>query len=541
MAPSNKPYSPVEERTHTDASSNHSEASEDIDFTELSASASPPRLGFLRIVLLTCPNFGLQILWLLLMSYGTPFLHSLGISNSVTALVWLAGPLSGAFLQPIFGTLSDKSDHPWGRRKPFILCGAVAVVFCLLALACTEDLTGDHIGIGLKPAAYGVKTEERSHLITQLLAIFWVFAINISIQPFQVGVRAFVVDSCPSNQQIQASAWCTRWNGLGSVFISLFGLSNTSKWAPYLGDSQFKALGVIAACSIVFTVTIVCFLIEDSPNYNEDRPQKDVRDLIIAPHTRLWRIVHELSPNCRQVCKVQCAAWLAWFPILYYTSTFIYQTFILHDHVHTGVGRESGPEEIGQSDYRLLEVARHDGSFAVFLFALVALITSILLPLFISRTHTLVGKWKQESTTILGMTLGKVWGLSHVLLAGCMFLTVFSWTVPFATGLIGVAGMSWAVASWIPFSIISFEVSRETELRSLDEELKPDEKSDHTATILGLQNMAISVPQIFSALVCAVMFKFFEIVDVRDGAAWVLRFSGVAACFAAYLTKELDL
>jgi hypothetical protein len=35
--------------------------------------------------------------------YGTPFLLSLGVSEQLTSLVWLAGPISGLIAQPVIG------------------------------------------------------------------------------------------------------------------------------------------------------------------------------------------------------------------------------------------------------------------------------------------------------------------------------------------------------------------------------------------------------------------------------------------------------
>ena len=35
--------------------------------------------------------------------YGTPFLLSLGLSEHLTSLVWLAGPVSGLVAQPVIG------------------------------------------------------------------------------------------------------------------------------------------------------------------------------------------------------------------------------------------------------------------------------------------------------------------------------------------------------------------------------------------------------------------------------------------------------
>lgn len=39
----------------------------------------------------------------ILSSYGTPFLLGLGISEQLTSLVWLAGPISGLIAQPVIG------------------------------------------------------------------------------------------------------------------------------------------------------------------------------------------------------------------------------------------------------------------------------------------------------------------------------------------------------------------------------------------------------------------------------------------------------
>lgn len=35
--------------------------------------------------------------------YGTPFLLDLGLSEQLTSLVWLAGPISGLIAQPVIG------------------------------------------------------------------------------------------------------------------------------------------------------------------------------------------------------------------------------------------------------------------------------------------------------------------------------------------------------------------------------------------------------------------------------------------------------
>ncbi|KAL1701647.1 hypothetical protein EV121DRAFT_262904 [Schizophyllum commune] len=47
--------------------------------------------------------------------YGTPFLLGLGLSEQLTALVWLAGPISGLVAQPIIGAWIGHASHGWKR------------------------------------------------------------------------------------------------------------------------------------------------------------------------------------------------------------------------------------------------------------------------------------------------------------------------------------------------------------------------------------------------------------------------------------------
>jgi solute carrier family 45 protein 1/2/4 len=220
---------------------------------------------------------------------------------------------------------------------------------------------------------------------------------------------------------------------------------------------------------------------------------------------------------------------------------------IIHDHVHLG-SREDGPQEIGQSDYRLIEVAREFGSLAVFLFALVAFITSLILPLLIRKSSPKSSYPEAPAAvTILSMPLPVVWKNSFIILAFCMFLTFFSWTVPVSIGIVALAGTSWAITIWIPLALISAEIAQNArdeipganEYAGKMESLRRYEGRERTAAILGLHNMAISVPQIISALFCAFLFRSFEIIGVKNGAAWVFRCAGLAAGYAAFLTKNL--
>ncbi len=72
----------------------------------------------------------------------TPYLLQLGLTKSRTSLVWIAGPLSGLIMQPIVGVIADRSRSKWGRRKPFMVGGAIIVGLCLLVLGWTKEIVG---------------------------------------------------------------------------------------------------------------------------------------------------------------------------------------------------------------------------------------------------------------------------------------------------------------------------------------------------------------------------------------------------------------
>lgn len=90
--------------------------------------------------LLTLSLIGLQFCWGTEQTYATPYLLKLGLSKGKMSLVWIAGPLSGLIMQPIIGMISDKSSSKYGRRRPFMVGGTVAVAVCLIILGWAEDI-----------------------------------------------------------------------------------------------------------------------------------------------------------------------------------------------------------------------------------------------------------------------------------------------------------------------------------------------------------------------------------------------------------------
>lgn len=94
----------------------------------------------LYLILLTLSIGGLQIVWSIELSNGSPYLLSLGMSKALVAFVWLAGPMTGVLVQPYVGMVSDRCQISWGKRKPFMLAGTLGVVVTSLLLAYARQI-----------------------------------------------------------------------------------------------------------------------------------------------------------------------------------------------------------------------------------------------------------------------------------------------------------------------------------------------------------------------------------------------------------------
>jgi solute carrier family 45 protein 1/2/4 len=128
------------------------------------------------MILLTVCIGGLQLAWAVELSNGTPYLLSLGLSKSLMALVWIAGPLSGALVQPYVGILSDNCRSSWGKRTPFMVAGSAATILSLLALAWAREIVGGFLGLfGADRASEGVKVS------IILFAVAWIYILDFSI------------------------------------------------------------------------------------------------------------------------------------------------------------------------------------------------------------------------------------------------------------------------------------------------------------------------------------------------------------------------
>ncbi|KAM0434487.1 hypothetical protein ACHAPT_003583 [Fusarium lateritium] len=496
------------------------------------------------LILLTISIGGLQIAWSVELSNGSPYLLSLGLSKSLMALVWIAGPLTGTLVQPYVGMLSDNCRLPWGKRKPFMVGGTVATIVSLMFLAWAKEIVAGSLGIfGADPESQGVK------LTTIVVAVIGVYVLDFAINTVQAAIRAFIVDCAPAHQQEAANAMASRITGFGNIVGYIAGYIDLPKHIGFLGKTQFQVLCAIASVALSLTILVSTVIIKERDPRLEGPPKKDQPN-VFAFFFTIFKSIKRLPLQIKRVCEVQFCAWIGFFPLLFYTSSYIGEIYVepyLEENPHMT------PAELD----KLYEQATRIGTFALLVNSIVSLLTNVFLPFFIAPTYDsrpITGPGESSAGSLYdeddeppswldrlripGFTLKRAWFLSLVLFAGAMFCTVLVRTVAAATTLIGLVGITWAMTLWAPWAIISAEISRRDakiraqKLRTLapgpsgeassatgrspsndsaasgnDAE---EEEVDQAGVILGIHNMAIAAPQIIATVGSSIIFKIWQ-------------------------------
>ncbi|CAL5189536.1 unnamed protein product [Lathyrus oleraceus] len=133
--------------------------------TRPSTSSSRPqqpvqaRIPLRKLLRVASVASGIQFGWALQLSLLTPYVQQLGIPHKWASIIWLCGPVSGLFVQPLVGHLSDRCASRFGRRRPFILVGATSIIVAVVIIAYAADigwLIGDDVSQSYRPYAIGV-------------------------------------------------------------------------------------------------------------------------------------------------------------------------------------------------------------------------------------------------------------------------------------------------------------------------------------------------------------------------------------------------
>ena len=136
-----------------------------------------PDLSFWNLWNLSFGFFGVQIAYALQSANISRIFRTLGADPHSLSFFWILPPLMGILVQPIVGTLSDKTWTRFGRRIPYLFIGA-AVAVAVMCLLPNSGSFGMAVGAAL---------------IFGLVALMLLdTSINMAMQPFKMLVGDMV-------------------------------------------------------------------------------------------------------------------------------------------------------------------------------------------------------------------------------------------------------------------------------------------------------------------------------------------------------------
>ena len=398
--------------------------------------------------------FGLQFAWQMRIILSGPVTESLGASPFLYGLIWLAGPFTGMVVQPIVGALSDKTVSPLGRRRPYLLVGAIiaSIAVCIFPnSASVSNFLHSLTGINLPP------------LTALFIAAIMIWVIDACINIAQGPYRALIPDVVPQEQHSLANSYISLAIGLGSVVAAA--AAPFLKWAF---DYQMSLPAQFIMAAIAFTLGMVwtCIFIKEKTSKISEKDVSTVEASEKVKHASFWQSLKDffaLSPEVGKICWMQFFTWI---------GTMCMMIFFTHYSVHTvyGVPDLTSVSESVKNTYANANLSGTNFSSICFaIFNLICFVVAIPIGILSAK----YGNKKVHIISILSMILAYlVMGLCHnkIIVASMM----------------GLAGIGWASICALPFAMLSQYIKKGTE-----------------GSVMGIFNIFIAGPQVFVCTIVA--------------------------------------
>ncbi|MBO4802190.1 MAG: SLC45 family MFS transporter [Bacteroidaceae bacterium] len=257
-----------------------------------------PDLSFWKLWNLSFGFFGVQIAYALQSSNISRIFRTLGADPHDLSYFWILPPLMGILVQPIVGTLSDRTWTRFGRRIPYLFVGAaVAVaVMCLLPNAGSLGLAASSVMI------FGL-------LMLMLLDT----SINMAMQPFKMLVGDMVNEKQKAKAYSIQSFLCNAGSVMGFVFPFFFTWIGLKNVAPegVVPDSVIWSFYVGAAILILCVIYTVSKVREWNPQeYRQYNPVEESKE-----ESANWFTLLQNAPST--FWKVGLVQFFCWAAFLY--------------------------------------------------------------------------------------------------------------------------------------------------------------------------------------------------------------------------------
>ncbi len=196
------------------------------------------KLSFWQMWNLSFGFFGVQIAYALQSANISRIFATLGADPHQLSFFWILPPLMGMLVQPLIGKWSDKTWCRMGRRKPYLLAGALVAVLVMAFLPNAGSLNfSSKLFLGLNGAMW----------FGLFSLMFLDTSINVAMQPFKMMVGDMVGEDQKAKAYSIQSLLCNAGSFVAylfPIFFTWIGLANTAPkgmvpqsviWSFYVG------------------------------------------------------------------------------------------------------------------------------------------------------------------------------------------------------------------------------------------------------------------------------------------------------------------
>ena len=410
-------------------------------------------LSFGQLFNLSFGFFGVQIAYALQSANISRIFATLGADPHQLSFFWVLPPLMGMIVQPLVGKYSDKTWNRLGRRKPYLIVGALIAVAVMLLLPNAGNFTfTQSLFLGLNAAMW----------FGLFSLMFLDTSINIAMQPFKMMVGDMVNEEQKGLAYSIQSFLCNAGSLAGYIFPILFtwvGIANTApegvipdsvKWSFYIGAA------ILMLCVLYTFVTVKELNPEEYAKFHgldtkKDEKKEDpsfIKLLINAPST-FWT-----------VGLVQFFCWAAFLFMWTYSNGAIATQCFGWDGINTADN-----------------AFQNAGNWVGVCFAIQAvgsMLWALIMP-------TLEKFFHNKGAYAISLVVGAL-GFISTLFVTNQFVLLVSYAF---------IGAAWAAMLAVPFTILTNSL-----------------KGDNMGYYLGLFNCTICLPQIVAAVIGGSILKY---------------------------------
>jgi maltose/moltooligosaccharide transporter len=426
-----------------------------------------PQLSFWQIWNMNVGFFGIQYSFGLQQTAINPLYSFLGAHADQLPILNLAGPITGLFIQPLIGAISDKTWSPrWGRRKPFFLIGAL---LCSLALFAFPF----------------------SSTIWMAAGLLWVLdaANNTAMEPY----RAFIGDKLPENQQTFGFQMQSLFVGAGItlanlslfVFQKYFGGTPNSTGIPTWVYYSFF-LG--SFCSIASVGWSVYKTPEIPPSEEEllKLKEENKNRNLFSPFIEIYFAIKEMPKILWQLALVYLFQWYALFIYWQFATPLIKKTIY-------GISEadEQNASKILEMAEKGLKISTYDMTWAN--------IISHKVEIAVGQTGLMNGTYNFVTmlSALILVPFAAKFSLKKVHIVCLLGTAIALISLPFIKSELLILapmilfGIGWAAMMGLPYSMVS-----------------PDIPSEKRGVYMGIINMMIVIPMLLQTLSFGTIYKY---------------------------------